>query len=114
MQAGWMVVSVSPSGSTQLRPNNQLHPEDIAVLSLRISQVLDRLRPSLVTRQSLSRVIGALLEARVCGPDGLPKAVRERLRGDLGEATAWLTRNKFLLAGKAWNPRLLVGLRIYR
>ncbi|KAA1012212.1 hypothetical protein FVA95_27445 [Pseudonocardia sp. EV170527-09] len=112
-QAGWLVVSVSPSGSTQLRPNNQLHPEDVTVLSTRISQVLDRRRPPLTTRQSLSRVIGALLEERVCGPDGLPNTVRERLRGDLGKATAWLAQNK-LLAGTAWNPRLVVGLRVYR
>ena len=112
-QAGWLVVSVSSSGSTQLRPNNKLHPEDVAVLSARISQVLDRLRPPLTTRQSLSRVIGALLEERVCGPDGLPNTVRERLRGDLGKATAWLAQNK-LLAGTVWNPRLVVGLRVYR
>lgn len=116
----WLVVSMPPSGSPPgsgvppIRPGSRLHPGDVSTVTGRVEQVLDRLRPPAAMRQAVSRVVDALLEERVCGPAGLSAPVRGRLRGDLGPATAWLERNKLLVAGLAWNPRLLVGVRVHR
>lgn len=121
----WLVVSMPPSGSPPvpsgsgsgvppIRPGSRLHPGDVSTVTGRVEQVLDRLRPPTAMRQAVSRVVDALSEERVCGPAGLSAPARGRLRGDLGAATAWLERNKLLVAGLAWNPRLLVGVRVHR
>ncbi len=109
VKGGWL--QVGSSGPVKMTPLTMVHPLDTEVLQQRIAAVMTRRAPSLQVRRALAPVVGALLEKGKAGPDGLGKADRERLRPRLRTAVTWLTEHQLLVRG-AWNPKLLVGLRI--
>ncbi|WP_158071629.1 hypothetical protein [Pseudonocardia sp. Ae717_Ps2] len=109
VKGGWLLVG--SSGPVKVTPLTMVHPLDKAVLQQRIGAVMARRAPSLEVRRALGPVVGALLEKGKAGPNGLEKVDRERLKGRLPVAVAWLSQHQLLVRG-AWNPKLLVGLRI--